>query len=253
MIRFFLLLLLSAVLPGCETSSVETPAAASADDPATVLLRAVVDAHGGARYDTAAYRFVFRGTTYELRSDGPRYDYRRTFERNDTTFHDRLTNDGFVRTANGTPLELTQRQQTRYGDGLNSVIYFATLPHKLLDPAVQLELLPDATFNGQTYRTLGVTFQQAGGGTDYQDNYRYWIHPERKTVDFLAYDYVVDGGGVRFREAYHPRTVAGIRFQDYVNHKAPTGTPLDALPALFSAGELVELSRIETEMVEVLE
>ena len=242
------------LLLACGPSAPSTTAAPAAPPPtaADQLLRAVVDAHGGDRYDHAAYRFVFREGIYEFRNDGPRYDYRRTFERNDTTFHDQLTNDGFVRTANGTPVALSERQRTRYADGVNSVVYFATLPHKLLDPAVQLERHPDATIRGQTYHTLGVTFRQDGGGTDYQDNYRYWIHPEHKTVDFLAYDYVVNGGGVRFRAAYHPRTVAGIRFQDYVNYKAPTGTPLDALPALHSANELTELSRIETEAVEAL-
>ena len=62
----------------------------------------------------------------------------------------------------------------------------------------------------------------------------------------MAYSYSVNDGGVRFRSAYNPRTIDGIRFQDYINWEAPVGTPLKDLPALFEKDKLKELSRIET-------
>ena len=59
----------------------------------------------------------------------------------------------------------------------------------------------------------------------------------------------VNGGGVRFRAAYNTRTVGGILFQDYVNYKAPVGTPLADLPVLYEKEELKKLSVIATESV----
>ena len=65
-------------------------------------------------------------------------------------------------------------------------------------------------------------------------------------MDYLAYSFQVNGGGVRFREAYNPRTVGGIRFQDYVNYKHENKDfPVQQLDQAFLNKELKELSRIE--------
>ena len=69
-------------------------------------------------------------------------------------------------------------------------------------------------------------------------------------MNYMAYSYHTNDGGVRFRSAYNPRTVDGIRFQDYVNWEAPIGTPLEELPKLYENGQLKELSKIETEAVQ---
>ena len=233
--------LLFVMLLACRGNQLPLPT-----DPAARLITRAINAHGGERYDRAHYAFVFRGKTYTFQNDGPRYRYTRT----DTLgFVDVLTNDGLVRTRHGSQIKLTDKQRKGYTESVNSVIYFATLPHKLKDSAVRATLAGTTTIKGQPYRELDVYFVEAGGGTDFEDHFRYWIHAERYTVDYLAYDYQVNGGGVRFRSAYNAREVAGIRFQDYVNYKAPVGTPLGTLPALYEQSKLTELSRIETEGV----
>ena len=132
------------------------------------------------------------------------------------------------------------------------MVYFATLPHKLKDPAVNKSYKGTTTIKGKTYHVLQISFNEEGGGVDHEDIYHYWINTETNYIDYLAYNFIVNGGGVRFRSAYNPRTVDGIRFQDYVNYKAPKGTPLADLPGLLEKGELKQLSLIETEEVKNL-
>jgi hypothetical protein len=160
-----------------------------------------------------------------------------------------LENGTLTRTVNGNTTGLSPKDVAKYTEALNSVVYFATLPHKLSDAAVNKSYVGRTTIKGQDYEVVAVTFDQEGGGVDHDDEFRYWINVDTKTIDYLAYNYETNDGGVRFRSAYNPRTVGGIRFQDYVNYEAPIGTPLDELPELYEAGKLKELSRIETEYV----
>jgi hypothetical protein len=137
-------------------------------------------------------------------------------------------------------------------DGVNSVFYFSQLPYGLNDPAVKKELLADVSVNDEPYYSVKVTFRQKGGGTDFDDEFMYWVHKTNHTVDYLAYSYAVNGGGIRFREAYNAREIGGIRFVDYRNFK-PTSLEieLEALPRLFEYKGLELLSTIETEGVQV--
>jgi len=64
-------------------------------------------------------------------------------------------------------------------------------------------------------------------------------------VDYLAYSYHVNGGGVRFRSAYNSREVDGVRFQDYINYKHDSTTPVEEMDEYYLKGELKELSKIE--------
>ena len=81
---------------------------------------------------------------------------------------------------------------------------------------------------------LKVTFKEEGGGEDFQDEYRYWINQKNHEIDYLAYNYLTDGGGTRFRRAINKRKIVGIFFQDYVNYKPfQKFEQLDSLPSLF--------------------
>ena len=187
-----------------------------------------------------------------LKNNGGDYIYTLEKEVDGTKVYDVMTNNSFQRFIGDTLLDLSEEEANKYANSLNSVIYFATLPHKLNDGAVIPEILPNANFWGKEYKTLKVSFKADGGGQDHDDEFRYWINVETNTVDYLAYQYATNGGGVRFREAYNPRTVSGIRFQDYVNYEASVETPLDSLPELFEKGTLKELSRVETEEIHEL-
>ncbi|MGB6154187.1 MAG: DUF6503 family protein [Pricia sp.] len=222
-------------------------------DKADSLVAKTIAAHGGERYDTAHYRFTFRKKNFTFHHSKKGYTYTSTGQKDGEDIRDVLENGTLTRTVNGKETELSAKDVAKYKEALNSVIYFATLPHKLNDAAVKKSYEGRTLIQGQAYDMLSVTFEQEGGGTDYDDTFMYWVNTETGTIDYLAYSYQTNDGGVRFRSAYDARTVGGIRFQNYINYEAPIDTPLDALPELYEAGKLKELSRIETEDVVMME
>ncbi len=219
---------------------------------AELLLEEVVKAHGGELYGKAHYGFTFRKKEYAFKNTGNRYHYTMRSIKNQDTIQDVLDNGTLTRTINGVTTELSEKDISKYSQALNSVIYFATLPYKLQDKAVRKVYKGETRIKGQNYEVLRVSFDQEGGGKDFDDVFMYWINSETKTIDYLAYSYSTNDGGVRFRSAFNPRTVKGIRFQDYINYEAPIGTSLKDLPSLFEKGKLKELSRIITEDVRIL-
>jgi hypothetical protein len=231
----------------------DAPSIVKEMDKADSLVAETLAAHGGERYDKAHYGFKFRDKNYTFHNKKGGYTYTVTGQKDGNEIRDVLENGTLTRTLNGDTTELSPKDVSKYTEALNSVIYFATLPHKLKDAAVNKTYEGQKTIKGQDYDVLAVTFDQKSGGKDHQDEFRYWINTDSNTVDYLAYNYENDDGGVRFRSAYDPRAVGGIRFQNYVNYEAPLGTPLERLPELYKAGKLKELSKIETEDVVVIE
>jgi hypothetical protein len=216
------------------------------------IFEQTLEAHGGDLYETASYEFVFRDKTYTFKNDGSSYHYSVTSQKGDSLIVDELINGEFKRTINNEEQVLTEKDIAKYFEALNSVIYFATLPHKLKDEAVNRDYVGETSIKGKDYHVMKVTFDKEGGGVDFDDNFYYWLNKKTHLIDYLAYNYTVNDGGVRFREAYNTRKVDGIVFQDYVNYKAELGTPLDSLPVLFETGGLKKLSEINTEKVKLL-
>ncbi len=135
---------------------------------------------------------------------------------------------------------------------VNSVVYFALLPYKLNDPAVNKRFLGESIIKGQPYQAVEVTFEQEGGGGDWNDVFVYWFHKEHRTMDYLAYLYHVNGGGTRFREAHNIRTIEGIRIADYRNYKSEsTDLPLVEYAEAFSTDTLIKVSDVDVENVRV--
>ncbi len=126
------------------------------------------------------------------------------------------------------------------------------LPFGLNDEAVKKELVGKDTINDKVYHEIKVTFKQDGGGVDHEDVYMYWMKCRNFTVDYLAYRFFVNDGGIRFRKAVNPRIVEGIRFVDYENYKTDDlNTPLAQLDDLFMNGQLTKVSDIENENINV--
>lgn len=212
-----------------------------------------IEAHGGSAFETAHVQYVFRDREYELFRRGGAYRYERRFEQEGSPVRDVLSNEGFIREINGQPTALSDSFVSKYSNSVNSVHYFAQLPYGLNDAAVNKEYLGTVELKGKTYHKVEISFQEEGGGKDFDDIFVYWIDAETFYVDYLAYSYATDGGGLRFREAYNPREITGIRFQDYVNYKADTKVwTVHDLDRAFEEGKLTELSRIELENVEAL-
>ncbi|WP_299319176.1 DUF6503 family protein [uncultured Maribacter sp.] len=221
-------------------------------ESAEVIVQNAIKAHGGSLYDSANYEFVFRDKVYMF-NNGDESAYRVNFKDSlGNRIEDNFKNGSFSRTINDKIVDLSEKDISIHSNALNSVIYFATLPHKLNDKAVHKENVGETVIKGEDYDVIRVTFGKEGGGKDHDDIFMYWVNKKSNYINYLAYSYSTNDGGVRFRSAYNPRTIDGIRFQDYINWAAPVGTQLKELPALFEKEELKELSRIETEDVRSL-
>lgn len=252
MSNHFIILFLSILVFSSCSSNKNNSTSSSELSPGELILKKTVKAHGGKKYDTAHFSFVFRGNKYSFKNNKGLFTYTSTKEKNGKTIVDILENGVIKRTIDGVEKNLSEKEKIGYSGSLNSVIYFATLPHKLQDKAVKKAHKGSTKINGQSYEVLEISFEQEGGGRDHDDVFHYWINQKTNIIDYLAYNYQVNGGGVRFRSAYNSRKVDGIVFQDYVNYKAKVGTPLADLPKLYESGQLKELSRIETEEVKSL-
>ena len=217
------------------------------------IIDKTIENAGGAKYKAATIQFTFRDVKYSSQRENGNYQLTRTSTDSLGETRDVLTNLGFERYANGTKLILLDSTATKYANSVNSVHYFVQLPHGLNDPAVNKELVGEAEIDGQQYYEVKVTFAKEGGGTDHEDEYMYWIAKEGFTVDYLAYKFYTGKGGIRFRKAYNPRMVNGIRFVDYENYKLEPWEAVDLqnVDELFKTGKLELLSKIETEAISV--
>ncbi len=245
---------LSLTMISCNTKEIkkETVVVEKKEEKLTKsdsIINGAIKAHGGDLYDKASYKFIFRKRQYSFTNNGASYKYSIERTEKDKQIVDILENGTITRTIDGVKTELNDRDKARYSESLNSVIYFATLPYKLNDKAVNKKYKGEIEIKNQNYYVVEITFKKEGGGKDFDDEFHYWVNTNTNTIDYLAYNYRVNKGGVRFRSAYNRRNVEGVIFQDYINFKAEVGTPLAKLPELYEKGELKELSRIETENV----
>ncbi|GAA5034541.1 hypothetical protein GCM10011506_29560 [Marivirga lumbricoides] len=239
--KYSFLLIITAFCLSCQ------PENESASD----IINKSISYHGGPAYDTAQIKFEFRDKYYFLQHNNGLYTYKRLFSDSlGNKIVDALNNKGFQRQINEADTLLLAKDSAAFANSVNSVLYFALLPYGLDAPSVISERLADAEIKGNNYYTIKVTFQQEGGGTDYEDEFVYWFDQEDYSMDYLAYSYHTEGGGIRFREAVNPRKVNGIIFQDYNNYKAEKDTRLETLAEKFSKGELELLSEIDLEFTE---
>lgn len=219
---------------------------------ANTIIDKAIQASCQGNCDYAELNFVFRKVNYKSIREGELFQYERNFVDSISKLRDVLSNKGFTRYINDSIQIVADTTAQKYAESLNSVHYFAQLPFGLNAPSAKKELLGEANIHGKEYYEIGVTFSEEGGGTDFEDKFVYWIDKKTFLVDYFAYSYAVNGGGIRFREAYNPRVVEGIRFVDYKNYKpASLETSLTDLDALFQQNNLELLSKIETEQVEV--
>lgn len=197
--------------------------------------------------------FDFRDYKYKLIRKPLFYSYQRSKVKEGTPFLDVMTSKTRLqRYKNNKLINLNDSITSLYANSLNSVMYFFQLPLILRDDAVISELLGTTIILGKTYWTIKILFNQAGGGEDFQDEYRYWIDQENNRITFFAYNYSTDGGGIRFREARNFRNIDGFLFQDYVNYKAKDKfTSLDSLPSFFEKKKLEIVSIIENKKIKV--
>lgn len=237
--------LLILFLFACQNNSEEILSAQKVIDKA-------IEKSGTEAFANAKVRFDFRDKSYKSIGQCGQMTLERIAKDSTNTIRDILSPTGFRRLKNGSDQTLADTMRTKYSASVNSVHYFVQLPWRLNDAAVNKKYLGEDHIKNTKYQLIQVTFDQEGGGEDFEDVYLYWIHPDSFTVDYLAYSFETDGGGMRFREAFNPRYVEGIRFVDYKNYKPQTkAAQLTELAKQFESGELKLLSKIMNENIKV--
>ena len=242
-VLIFLFLLIA--LAACKPKAPEPLSAVEVVDSAIAVA-------GGPLYRTSRISFDFRERTYEsFMEDGSKVLTRETAT-DSGLIRDVRSSDTFKRFLGDSLLTLADSTARKYSNSVNSVHYFAYLPYGLNDRAVNKELLGKVTLKDTEYYKIRVTFQEEGGGEDFEDIFVYWFNTQTFRPDYLAYEFQTNGGGMRFREAYNDRDVGGIRFQDYINYKPAEKASVEDLDRLYSEGKLQELSRIELSRFSVI-
>ncbi len=221
-------------------------------DPAQKAVDSSIDAHGGDLFQNVHIEFDFRNRHYVSHRQGGIFTYTREFRDSSGLIKDVLTNDRFHREINGGLAKISEERAKAFTNSVNSVIYFALLPYGLNDRAVIKKYIKETDIKGKKYDLIKVTFQEDGGGKDHEDVFLYWIEKDSHTLDYFAYSYETDGGGIRFREAINRRSVEGILFQDYINYEPDSpGAKLDDMETLYKNEKLKKLSDILLENIEV--
>ena len=210
-----------------------------------VIDQAII-AHGQNLFENATLSFSFRDKQYSARRSDTSYAYTRSFKDGSALIEDMLINSThFSRKKNGVSIEVSKEWADKYSRSINSVLYFFQLPYLLNDLAVKKTDQGIKQIKGESYHQIKVSFQIENGGDDFEDEYLYWVNVNNYEIDYLAYNYITDGGGVRFRSAINKRRVDGLLVQDYINY-APVDKkmPLSDLITQFEKEALIERSRI---------
>jgi hypothetical protein len=239
--KIFLLFLLTLFLVNCKKELKD----------ADKIVQESIHVSGGDLIKNATIGFEFRGKQYTASRYQGAFSLSRLTLNTSDSIYDILNNSGFSRFMNGEKIILQDSMASKYSASVNSVHYFSVLPYGLNNKAVKKTYLEQSKVNGKTYYKIKVTFNEEGGGEDFEDVFIYWINTETFKVDYLAYSYREDNDlGLRFREAYNERYVKGIRFVDYNNYKPKVNNAvLETLDVQFENGELELLSKIELENI----
>jgi hypothetical protein len=240
--KYFYVILLVAFISCKEQEKVLT---------AQDIIDKTIENAGGDRYENAEITFTFRNIIYKSIRQGGEYSLQRILPDTLNTT-DLITNSGFTRIQKNEKVQLADTTAFKYFESVNSVHYFMQLPFGLNDPAVNKRLLEPVSIKGKEYYKIEVTFKEDGGGVDFQEIFLYWISKDDYTIDYLAYQFLTNDGGIRFRESFNPRVVEGIRFVDYKNYR-PQSNDIDFynIDELYEQGKLIQLSEIIKEKINV--
>ncbi|WP_420575412.1 DUF6503 family protein [Ekhidna sp.] len=247
--NIYLGILLGLLFVGCNPSASTTtdPKAQAVVDSAIARSNLHLLANAEASFD-------FRDRSYGYKMKENQFEYTRLYiDSTGTETYDVLTNSGFTRYINGEVQELVAERQNAYANSVNSVIYFAFLPYRLNDASVIKNYLDKVKVLDKEYHKIQVTFRQEGGGEDFEDVFIYWFDSEDYSMDYFAYEYQTNGGGIRFREATNPRNINSIQIQDYINYKPKPGVEfkLSEIDRYYQQGKLEKLSDIDLKNLNV--
>jgi len=237
------LVLIASILSSCKERPLD----------AQQIIDNAIKAYGGSKLYRSDIEFDFRDKHYRTYNNDGKISYERMFEDDSLgSIHDVLNNNVFTRRVSGKKVNLDEDWTGRYTSSVNGVIYFFRIPFNLNDPAVNKKLIEPGTVRGKEYYKVYVSFEEEGGGKDFDDDFIYWINKETFVIDYFAYSYSTDGGGKRFREMINPREIDGLKVVDYINYKPKDlEVPLELFDQYFEEEGFEELSRIENRNITV--
>ena len=218
--------------------------AANETEDANSIINKSIKAHGGAAYNDLQLSFKFRTFAVELSNKDGQYSYLRRFQDSaNNSITDQLTNTGFTRKVNDVLISLDPKQENALRESINSVAYFALLPYKLSEPAVQAKLAGNISIGGKDYHKIQISFKKDGGGKDHTDEFCYWINKANYNMEYIAYS----NGGPRFRKLIRQhKTKTGVILQDYENFAmTDTTIAVTGYDSAFLNGKMKLLSLIE--------
>ena len=234
---FFILLILSCQSPESSLT------------PEEIVDKAITYS-GKSKLNTNELEFAFRDYNYKATPTCEGMRLERMSK--DEPIKDVLFDGELKRYYKDSLVKLADTTTFNYFESVNSVHYFTQLPVRLKDDAVQLSDLGKEVIKDKTYHKLEVKFSENGGGVDFEDIYIYWIDAEDYSLDYLAYSFLVNGGGLRFRKAINRRTIDGVVFQDYENYKPKVKSKkLNEIGKMYENEELELLSLIENKAIKL--
>jgi hypothetical protein len=260
-IAFTGLFLFTACNGEAEKIEAEKVAVSSSDKELEDLtVEAIIDSiyqkSGSALIDQSDIYFDFRNFHYAYLQgeDGLKQSRKYTNDKGEAV-DDIWQGDSLMRTIEGEIVELKEKEENAYKNSINSVFYFGFLPKALKDPAVNATLVDEVEINQKRYHKIRVTFDEDGGGEDFYDIFLYWIGIEDYAVDYMAYQYFTEEGGIRFRSVDSVKEVNGILFKDYLNYapKEDMMNDFSNVDKVFSNGGMKLVSEIRLENIRVIE
>jgi hypothetical protein len=208
---------------------------------------------GAEKVANAKIKFVFRDKEYAaVRKNGAFELSRHYLTKDSLNVREILSNSGYQRFINNKRVVISNSLSNNFSNSVNSVHYFSVLPFGLNDAAVQKKRLKSVRIKGKEYYKIEVSFYENGGGEDFDDVFIYWIGKESFLIDYLAYSYHTNGGGMRFREVKDRSINSGIRFVNYNNYEpVVSGILLKDIDSAYENAGLKKVSEINLEMIEV--
>ncbi len=241
--RLFYLLTISVLIYACKKNQELT---------AQQIIDKAIESSATNKLINASLAFDFRGKHYEAVRKNGLYKLIREFKEDTILIKDVLKNDGFTRYKNEIKVNLPDSLASQYGESVNSVHYFSKLPLGLNDAAVIKKRMSNVNIKGKEYYKIKITFQQDGGGKDFEDVFIYWFSKETFQLTYLAYSFHVNGGGVRFREVSQVQNSNGISFFNYNNFKPKNlSQKIETIDKAYEENALIKVSEINMENIRV--
>lgn len=239
--NILLIFILSILIVSCDQNQTLT---------AQQIVDKAIDKSGVNRLKNSELAFHFRDKKYHAKRNNGNFRLSRIFIEDSILIEDVLKNEGFERSKDNEIVSIPDTMALKYSESVNSVHYFSKLPLGLNDNAVIKKLLPEVMIKNKEYYKIQISFKKNGGGVDFNDVFIYWFEKGSFHLDYMAYTFHVNGGGMRFRSVTKDTIIKGVRFLNYANFKPKSKfTELALLDQLFQKNELIKASDIDLENI----